>query len=358
MRVAGHRFDGSTPVRTPARPYNRAMTTRILIVRTSSLGDLVHMLPAISDIARHVPGASIDWLAEESFADIPSWHPAVREVIRVAHRRWRKHWWAAETRRERAALRAALGVRRYDVVLDMQALMKSIWLVRQAHGVRHGLDWKSAREPLASLFYDVRHRVEFWQPAIIRQRALAAAAFGYTVEGEPDFGLQALTDGVEIEPAALIMPSASRDDKLWPQADWQQVFDDLQGRGLALRLLAGNEAEQARARALIRGRADALVLPRMSLRQVAVQLARARIMVGLDSGLTHLSAGLGRPTIGIYKASTPVRTPLQGPAYTASLGERGQAPDAGRVLAAIDEALDEARAGGLAPGAPAPAGAA
>ncbi|CAM3645034.1 lipopolysaccharide heptosyltransferase I [Castellaniella denitrificans] len=332
------------------------MTTRILIVRTSSLGDLVHMLPAISDIARHVPDASIDWLAEEAFAEIPSWHPAVREVIPVAHRRWRRHWWAADTRRERAALRATLGARRYDVVLDMQALMKSIWLVRQARGVRHGLDWKSAREPLASLFYDVRHRVEFWQPAIVRQRTLAAAAFGYAVEGPPDFGLGALTDGVAVEPAALIMPSASRDDKLWPDADWREVFDDLQGRGLALRLLAGNETEQARARELIRGRADAAVLPRMGLRQVADQLARARIMVGLDSGLTHLSAGLGRPTIGIYKASTPVRTPLQGPAYTASLGERGQAPDAGRVRAAIAEALDEARADPPRADSPAPMG--
>ena len=337
------------PVFVPARPYNRAMTTRILIVRTSSLGDLVHMLPAISDIARHVPGASIDWLAEESFAEIPSWHPAVHEVIRVAHRRWRKHWWSADTRRERAALRATLAERRYDVILDMLALMKSIWLVRQAHGVRHGLDWKSAREPLASLFYDIRHRVEFWQPAIIRQRTLAAAAFGYAIEGPPDFGLQSFTDHVAIEPAALIMPSASRDDKLWPEADWHQVFDDLQRRGLALRLLAGNEAEQARARDLIQGRPDAVVLPRMGLREVADQLARARIMVGLDSGLTHLSAGLGRPTIGIYKASTPVRTPLQGAAYTASLGERGQAPDAGRVLAAIAEALDEARSPGLRP---------
>lgn len=322
------------------------MTTRILIVRTSSLGDLVHLLPAVSDIARHVADARIDWIVEESFAEIPAWHPAVREVIRVAHRRWRKHWWSAQTRRERAALREHLGARRYDVVLDMQALLKSVWLVRQTHGVRHGLDWKSAREPLASLFYDVRHRVEFWQPAIVRQRTLAAATFGYTVEGPPDFGLRAFTDGVAIEPAALIMPSASRDDKLWPASDWRQVFDDLQSRGLALRLLAGNEAEQARAQALIGGRDRAEVLPCMGLRQVAEQLARARIMVGLDSGLTHLSAGLGRPTIGIYRASTPVRTPLQGSAYVASLGERGQAPDATRVRAAIAEALDGARDGG------------
>ncbi|CAM5192778.1 hypothetical protein CDEF62S_02904 [Castellaniella defragrans] len=183
-----------------------------------------------------------------------------------------------------------------------------------------------------------------WQPAIIRQRTLAAT-FGYSVEGAPDFGLQALVDGVVAEPAALIMPSASRNDKLWPDGDWQRVFDDLQSRGLALRLLAGNDAERVRARDLIRGRGNAQVLPRMGLREVAGELARARIMVGLDSGLTHLSAGLGRPTIGIYRASTPVRTPLQGPAYTASLGERGQAPDAGSVCAAITQALDGVASG-------------
>ncbi len=346
MARTARAFDRSTAVlaiRMNPPAYNRAMSTRILIVRTSSLGDLVHMLPAMSDIARHVPDARIDWIAEEAFAEIPSWHPAVREVIPVAHRRWRKHWWDARTRRERAALRDMLASREYDVILDMQALLKSVWLVRQARGQRHGLDWKSAREPLASLFYDVKHRVEFWQPAIIRQRTLAAATFGYSFDGPPDFGLQGLTDGVPIDRVALIMPSASRDDKLWPAAYWRQVFDHLQAQGLGLRLLAGNETEQARARELIQGRDDAQVLPRLGLRQVADQLARARLMVGLDSGLTHLSAGLGRPTIGIYKASTPVRTPLQGAAYTASLGERGQEPDAGQVMAAIDEALDAAR---------------
>jgi len=315
------------------------MTQKILIVRTSSLGDLVHMLPAISDIAAHVPGAQIDWIAEESFAEIPSWHPAVNEVITVAHRRWRKNWWSAQTRAERAALKADLASRRYDIVLDMQALMKSIWLVRQTHGVRHGLDFKSAREPLAALFYNVRHRVEFWQPAVIRQRTLAAATFGYTVEGPPDFGLIRFTEGTVIHPYAVIMPSASRDDKLWPSSDWHTVFDDLQQRGLTLKLLAGNAAETARAEALIAGRDNAEVLPRSSLTGLAHVLASARIMVGLDSGLTHLSAGLGRPTIGIYKASTPIRTPLQGPGYTASLGERGHAPSAQTVLSAIAQAL-------------------
>ncbi len=316
------------------------MTKRILIVRTSSLGDLVHMLPAISDIARHVPGAQIDWVVEEGFAEIPAWHPAVHEVIPVAHRRWRKHWWSAATRAERAALRRRLAGCDYDIVLDMQALMKSVWLVRQTRGLRHGLDLRSAREPLASLFYDVKHAVKFWQPAVTRQRELAAAAFGYTYEGPPDFGLERITNGVVVSPYAVIMPSASRDDKLWPEADWRRVFACLHEHGLALKLLSGNAAETARAQSLVAGDGQAEVLPRMSLTEVAGVLAGARIMVGLDSGLTHLSAGLGRPTIGIYKASTPVRTPLEGPAYTASLGERGNAPSAETVLSAIRQALD------------------
>ncbi|MGB6105300.1 MAG: lipopolysaccharide heptosyltransferase I [Pusillimonas sp.] len=316
------------------------MSKKILIVRTSSLGDLVHMLPAISDIALHVPGAQIDWIVEEGFAEIPSWHPAVHEVIPVAHRRWRKHWWAPQTRAERVALRNNLDARQYDVVLDMQALMKSVWLVRQTHGVRHGLDRKSAREPLASFFYDVKHTVEFWQPAVTRQRELAAAAFGYTYSGKPDFGLDSITHGIDIEPYAVIMPSASRDDKLWPEEDWQKVFKRLHDRGLDLRLLSGSQAETDRACKLVAGNTRAQVLPRMPLTDVAKVLAGARIMVGLDSGLTHLSAGLGRPTIGLYKASTPVRTPLEGPAYTASLGERGSAPSAETVLSAVDQALD------------------
>jgi len=337
------------------------MATRILIVRTSSLGDLVHMLPAISDIARHVPGAVIDWVAEEAFAEIPGWHPAVHEVIKVAHRRWRKAWWSAPVKAERRALAERLRAVQYDVVLDMQALLKSAWLVRQTRGVRHGLDWRSAREPLASLFYQVRHRVEFWQPAVIRQRQLAALAFGYTYGGPPDFGLQAFAQEAQAQARAcaaapeecarphhhlntdrgyaVIMPSASRDDKLWPEDDWRAVFARVRQAGCTLRLLAGNAQEAERAQALVAGMDGVEVLPRMDLTAIARQLAGARIMVGLDSGLTHLSAALGRPTVGIYRASTPVRTPLIGSNFTASLGDRGAPPSRGAVLASVDQAL-------------------
>jgi len=302
------------------------------------------MLPAISDIARHVPDAQIDWLVEDSFAQIPAWHPAVHEVICVAHRRWRKAWWSPEVRAARHALELDLRARRYDIVLDMQALLKSVWLTRMASGVKHGLGFTSAREPLAAFFYDVRHRVKFWQPAVTRQRELAAATFGYTYEGAPDFGLAAFEEEARVlrtheDAYAVIMPSASRDDKLWPEQDWHAVFDRLAAEGLQLKLLAGNDAEALRAKALVNGRARALVLPRMDLTEVARCLAGANVMIGLDSGLTHLSAALGRPTIGIYKASTPVRTPLVGSALTASLGDRGKSPTRASVLSALDDAL-------------------
>jgi heptosyltransferase-1 len=226
----------------------------------------------------------------------------------------------------------------------MQALLKTVWWVRMASGVKHGLDWRSAREPLATLFYDVRHRVEFWQPAVTRQRLLAASVFGYPVQGEANFGLQqfesaARNDSAHESPYATIMPSASRDDKLWPVPDWQAVFDLLTQRGLRLKLLAGNSLEAQRAQALLQGRTNAEVLPRGTLTETAHHLARATLMVGLDSGLTHLSAALGRPTVGIYKASTPVRTPLVGSAFTASLGDRGQPPSRQAVIAAIEQAL-------------------
>jgi len=312
---------------------------RILIVRTSSLGDLVHMLPAISDIVAHVPDARIDWVVEESFADIPTWHPGVEQAIVVAHRRWRRNWWSEQTRNERRALRKRLANTRYDVVLDMQALMKSAWLVRQARGKRHGLDWKSAREPLASLFYDVQHRVAFWQPAVIRQRQLAEQTFGYRATGAPDFGLTRFEGGTGEAPYVVIMPSASRDDKLWPAEDWREVMRRVRRDGLGLKLLAGNAAEAGRAEALIEGIQGAEVMPRMGLTDVMHMLAGATIMVGLDSGLTHLSAALGRPTIGIYRASTPVRTPLTGSGLNFSMGDRGASPSLNAVLAAIDQAL-------------------
>lgn len=313
---------------------------KILIVRTSSLGDLVHMLPAMSDMARHVPHAQIDWVVESAFQEIPSWHPAVHRVITVSQRQWRKAWWRPQVWAARREVVRQIKQTQYDVVIDMQGLLKSIWLVRAASGIKHGLDRSSVRESLCSLFYDRTHRVKFWQPAVTRQRLLAGLVWGYEPEGPADFGLQHFNVAhalINQAPYAVIMACASRADKLWPTDHWQAVFDRLAQRGLGLKLLAGSQIERAYAEQLIGQRPQAQVLPTMSLTAVAHVLSQAHLMVGLDSGLTHLSAALGRPTIGIYQASTPVRTPLMGCGPTFSLGDRDRPPSPSDVLAALDQ---------------------
>lgn len=329
---------------------------RILIVRTSSMGDLIHTLPAVSDIARHVPGVAVDWVAEEGFAEIPTWHPAVDRVIPVAMRRWRKAWFSPQVRQERAAYIRLLQERNYDAVIDSQGLLKSAALVAlRARGPRHGLDWHSAREPAASLFYQHRHRVEPMQPAVFRYRSLAGLALGYVPEGPPDFALDVLRGAPEpvtlddgtswpgpqgAGSYAAIMPSASRDTKLWPEEHWQEVLRGLEARRCTPLVFAGNAEERARAGRIIDGIASARVLPRMALVQTARVVAGARIMVGLDSGITHLAAALGLPTVGIYCATPVVRTPLTGPGYCASLGDRGRPPSLEEVQHCVKEALD------------------
>lgn len=328
---------------------------RLLIVRTSSMGDLIHTLPAVSDVAARFPQARVDWVAEDSFAEIPTWHPAVGRVIPVALRRWRHAWWQPATLRAFGAYRRDLRQSRYDAVVDLQGLIKSAALVAAAaRGPVHGLDRHSAREPLAALWYRHRHAVARMQPAVLRYRSLMGLALGYTPDGEPDFALGhlltppasvVLDDGSQWPgpgddaPWAAIMPSASRDRKLWPEADWQAVLRHLLAAGVQPLLLAGNAAERERAERLCAAVAGARLLPRLSLRHTARILGRMRLMVGLDSGLTHLAAALGRPTVGIYCATPVVRTPIAGPGHCVSLGDRGQPPTLAAVLDAVDAAL-------------------
>lgn len=342
---------------------------RVLIVRTSSMGDLIHTLPAITDLARHRPGVQIDWVAEDSFAEIPTWHPAVHRVIPTALRRWRNGWYQPAVWRAWTAYRRDLRREAYDAVIDLQGLIKSAALVAaQSRGPVHGLDRHSAREPVAAAFYRHRHAVARMQPAVGRYRSLVGQALGYRPEGPADFALDALKvaaapivldDGSvwfdadrPVAPYVTVMPSASRDRKLWPEADWQAVLQHLRSAGLQPLLLAGSVAERERAERLCAAVPGARVVPRLSLRHTAAVLWGARLMVGLDSGLTHLSAALGRPTVGIYCATPVVRTPISGPGHCVSLGDRGAPPSRSLVLDTIDQALavaDPPDVGGTVP---------
>jgi heptosyltransferase-1 len=312
--------------------------SRILFVKTSSLGDVIHHCPAVSDAARAIPGAEIDWMVEEAFAAIPALHAHVRRVIPVAVRRWRGALWHPSVWSEIGSLRRALAAESYDVVVDTQGLVKSAVLSSLASGAKHGMDRASLREPFAARFYDVRHAVPREQHAVERNRQLAAAALGYSANGACDYALR--TEGappIEVRsPYAILLTMTSRTEKLWADASWSRLGRDLAARGIRCVLPWGNESERARCESIAREIRDAVVPRHLSLEELASLMRAARCAAGVDTGLTHLCAALGVPTIGIFCASDPALTGLYGSARARNLGAAGAPPQPDAVSAALE----------------------
>lgn len=280
----------------------------VLIIKTSSLGDVIHTLPALTDAARLLPGIRFDWVVEEAFAEVPAWHPAVDRVIRVALRRWRKDWRAARASGEWPAFLAQLREREYAAVIDAQGLLKSAWLARKARGPRHGLSWKSAREPFASLAYQHRHRVSWRQHAVSRVRQLFGAVLGYRPPmGLPDYGLTRLSDAAET-PYVLCLHGTTWPTKHYPEAYWSELAARLGDADLDVHLPWGNDAEHARAERIAAAVPRARVLPKMNLAELAAEIAAARGVVAVDTGLSHLAAAFGIPQVALYGATDPART--------------------------------------------------
>lgn len=321
---------------------------RVLVVKTTSMGDVVHTLPAVSDIARLHPGAQIDWLVEAPFAAIAALHPAVRQVLPLSWRKWRKSLRDPATRAAIGALRQRLQAERYDWVIDFQGLVKSAMWAVQAHGTRAGYGWRSVREPLASLFYHRHATVARDLHAVERSRRLAAAVLGYPMPTTPpDFGLQAPAPAWSVPgsaPHAVLIPCASRPEKLWPEAHWQVLIAQVQAHGWTPVVLWGSAEEAQRAQRLAAG-TRAVVPPFLSVGDTAAVLAGARVVVGLDTGFTHLAAALARPTVGIYCDHEPGLAGVTGSGGVRSLGGKGQVPSLDEVMAAFAQACEAAAAG-------------
>ena len=307
---------------------------RILLVKTSSLGDVIHNLPVVTDLRTRFPDASIDWVAEEGFADIPRLHPGVRHVIPVALRRWRKSLLAPATWGEIGAFRAALKEQIYDLVIDTQGLLKSALIARMARGKHCGYTPNAAREALAAHFYDACFDVPQELHAVLRNRQLAALAGGYAAAPAPDYGIAVPSAPTSTGPTAVLLTATSRDDKLWPEERWIEVGQALHERGLKSLLPAGSAMERERAARIAQAIPGAGILPPMRLAELAGQLAAARIVVGVDTGLVHLAAALGRPVVALFSASDPALTGVLASTPAFNLGSRGQPPSVGDVLAA------------------------
>lgn len=314
---------------------------RLLIVKTSSLGDVIHNLPIVADLHSHFPDLQIDWLVEESFADIPRLHPGINSVITVAARRWRKNLFDKTTWSEIAECKRILRNATYDLVVDTQGLLKSAIFAGLAQAPIHGQDKESAREKLAACFYQHRHFVPRGQHAVIRNRQLAAAALDYTFpQTAPDYGIHAGFEKSDEQPFNSANPyimglhGTSRDSKLWPLEHWITLGNHLSSLQINLILPWGTDAEYHRAQVIAASVPLAMVLPRLSIHDLISVFAGAKAAVGVDTGLAHLAVALHLPTIAIYTDTDPTLTGLHpGEGIPAvNLGGRGELPEPEQVI--------------------------
>lgn len=281
---------------------------RILLVKTSSLGDVLQTLPAVSDARKAMPDLMIDWVVEESFAPAPGWHPGVAEVIPVALRRWRKR---PDLPQIRASLRR-LRDKRYDLVIDAQGLVKSAALSLLARGPVAGFDSASAREAVASFAYGRRISVTWDMHAVARTRRLFAEALGYAVpSAPPDYGLA--QPARPARPRLLLLHGATWDTKRWPESYWSELVHRAVAAGIEPVLRWHDESERDSAERIAANAPGTAILPAEDLGALRQVIAGVSLVAANDSGPAHLAAALGVPSVTFYGSTRPDRNGTLGP---------------------------------------------
>lgn len=291
---------------------------KVLIIKMSSMGDILHTLPAITDAASNNNSIQLDWVVEKSFADIPRWHPAIHQVIPINWRRWRKTFYTSWKSGEFKLFWQQLRSEHYDLIIDAQGLLKSALVAQFARGKTAGFNFQSARESLASIFYQQRYAVNKNQHAISRLRILFSQALNYSLPtGAVNYGIdisQLPTTSFDIpEKSLLFVHGTTWDTKLWPENYWRELITQAEQSGYSVLLPWGNTVEKMRAERLASGHTATQVLPRLSISEIASVMIRCKGVVAVDTGLGHLAAALNIPSISLY-----------GPTDTKKIGTLGE----------------------------------
>ena len=326
---------------------------KILIVRVSSLGDVVHNMPMVADIRRHYPQAQIDWVVEEAYTSLVRLNRGVRKVVPFALRRWRKSLLSPKTRAEIRAFRETLQQEAYDLVLDTQGLFKTWLVMRLARlvpsGGRVGLanaTEGSGYEAVSRVFHTLSVPVPARAHAVLRARLVAAAALGYEFDGPADFDMQAPDSAnanwLPAHPYAVFFHGTARDAKRWNDSAWVQLARGLNARGLSVLLPWGSEQEKLAAENLAAQMKDATVVPRLPMMDAVLLAQRAALAVGVDTGLTHIAAAFNRPTIELYCDSPRWKTEGNWSDSIINLGDTGTPPTVTEVEAAVERLLGPA----------------
>ena len=318
---------------------------RILIIRVSSLGDVVHNLPVLADIHQHYPDAVIDWVVEEGFVGLVKQNRYVTNVIPFALRRWRKHPFSVATWREFKQFRQHLSAYAYDWVFDTQGLLKTGIIMgfsqTTSTGKKVGLGNQtdgSSYEPISRFFHDESIKMEKHIHVVERSREMVAKALGYTIDTPPDFGLEISSkqySWLPQQPFALFFHGTSRDSKKWPHSNWIRIGEILHEHHLQILLPWGNTAEKKEAESLAADLRHAIVLPRLSITDMTILTGQASFIVGVDTGLSHLAAAFDKPTVQIYCNIPRWRTSCDWSPRVISLGGEHEVP----TLAAVEEAV-------------------
>lgn len=283
---------------------------RVLIIKLTSMGDLMHALPALTDAAHAIPEIEFDWVVDQAFADVPLWHPNVIDIIKTAHRQWRKHPITAWKEGHFQSLRRQLNKKSYDVVIDLQSNLKSAVISWLRKGDVHGLDKNSCREYPAHWAYKYQYTVNLKQHSIEKMRELMAQALNYELPEKPaDYGVDLSSytlptlDFELPENYLLFVQNASWITKLWPSSSWQALITKAVEQGYSVLLPSGNDEEYQRAQQIASVSPQAFALPKLSLNEVAAITYNAKGAVCSDTGLAHMAAVAGIATVTIYGAT-------------------------------------------------------
>jgi heptosyltransferase-1 len=271
------------------------------------MGDVVHTLPALTDAAKANPNIQFDWAVDESFSDIPAWHSHVKTVFPVALRRWCAGLASAAGRSEARDFLKKIRRERYDAIVDLQGEFKSAFVARLAKGARFGYDGASAREWGAQLVYRTRIDVAKGSHSMIRMRKLLAQALSYSHNEELiDYGIerQRLPSPMQINrPYVVFIHSTSWESKNWPERYWTELAERVSAAGFSIVLPWGSEVERQRSVRIANGDTKRLALPKLSISEKTSIIAGATATVGLDTGLSHIAAALGVPSVTLYGAT-------------------------------------------------------
>jgi heptosyltransferase-1 len=315
----------------------------ILFIKTSSLGDVIHHMPALTDARRQRPDARFSWVVEEAFAPLVRLHSAVSEVIPVAWRRWRGTLFRPSTWREIGDFRRTIRARAYEEIIDSQGLFRSAVTARWAHGRRHGYDADTVRERPAAALYDMKHAVARDLHAVARNRLLTGLALGYTPDAVVDFGLvrNGAEDGAGSSRYGVLLHGTAQPQKEWPEECWIKVGLALIERGAKLLVPWGTQSERARSERIAAALTHGCVPDRQPLDRVAARLAGAAFVIGVDTGLLHLAAALDVPLVAIFVGSEPGLTGPVGNGPIAVVGGMNARPTVGQVVGALASVLGD-----------------